>query len=272
VLTDDSLRCNALRPEPKPFPDLLPSGVEGITISMYRTAHRLPSRHATTACDAVPGAQGPVQLCGPVPVALAIVAEDPMIGQGAEAYLRTRPEVTVLAADHPDGADVVLVLAGVIAEDTLALMEAVARTHPDARFVLVGDGVREHHVLRAVALGMVSVLPRREADFDRIVAAILAMRDGRLELPTAAVGWLAHHLRSIQRDILGPHGLTSAGLETREVDVLRLLAEGLGTPEIATRLAYSERTVKNIIHGVLMRLQLRNRTQAVAYAMRNGVL
>jgi DNA-binding NarL/FixJ family response regulator len=119
---------------------------------------------------------------------------------------------------------------------------------------------------------MISVIPRREADFDRIVTAVLDVRDGRLELPTAAVGWLAQRLRLIQHDILEPHGLTSSGLERREVDVLRLLAEGLGTPEIATKLCYSERTVKNIIHGVLTRLQLRNRTQAVAYAVRTGAL
>jgi DNA-binding NarL/FixJ family response regulator len=219
-----------------------------------------------------------------------------MIGQGAAAYLRSRSEVRVLPVDRQNEAEVVLVLAGVVTEATLERMEAVASARSNSaadaesnsesdsgadcgsasragtRFVLVGDGVREHHVLRAVAYGMVSVIPRREADFDRIVSAILDVRDGRLELPTAAVGWLAQRLRSIQHDILEPHGLTCSGLETREVDVLRLLAEGMGTPEIATKLCYSERTVKNIIHGVLTRLQLRNRTQAVAYAVKSGAL
>jgi DNA-binding NarL/FixJ family response regulator len=198
-----------------------------------------------------------------------------MVGQGAAAYLRGRPEVDVLPADRQDEAEVVLVLAGVITEGTLERIEAVARSGSrtgDTRFVLVGEGVREHHVLRVVAYGIVSVIPRREADFDRIVTAVLDLRDGRLELPAAAVGWLAQRLHSIQQDILEPRGLTGSGLETREVDVLRLLAEGLGTPEIAARLCYSERTVKNIIHGVLTRLQLRNRTQAVAYAVRSGAL
>jgi DNA-binding NarL/FixJ family response regulator len=235
---------------------------------MYRTALRPASRDA-----AGPRGTGPVEVPAPVPI--AILAEDPIIGAGAAAFLRGRPEVTVLPADRRDGAEVVLVLATAVTEDTLALMEAVAGARPDpgdVRFVLVGDGAREHHVLRAVALGMVSVIPRRSADFDRIVAAVLDVRDGRLEMPTTAVGWLARRLRSIQQDVLAPHGLTGAGLEAREVDVLRLLAEGLGTPEIATRLCYSERTVKNIIHGVLTRLRLRNRTQAVAYAVRSGVL
>jgi DNA-binding NarL/FixJ family response regulator len=51
-----------------------------------------------------------------------------------------------------------------------------------------------------------------------------------------------------------------------------LLAEGMDTVEIAQRLNYSERTVKNIIHGLLSRMKLRNRSHAVAYALRNGVM
>nr|WSW65603.1 helix-turn-helix transcriptional regulator [Streptomyces sp. NBC_00995] len=54
--------------------------------------------------------------------------------------------------------------------------------------------------------------------------------------------------------------------------MLRLLAEGLDTAEIATKLGWSDRTIKNIILNVRTRLQLRNRTHAVAYAMREGLI
>lgn len=54
--------------------------------------------------------------------------------------------------------------------------------------------------------------------------------------------------------------------------MLRLLAEGLDTAEIAAKLNYSERTIKNIISAVTRRLNLRNRTHAVAYAIRAGTL
>jgi len=52
--------------------------------------------------------------------------------------------------------------------------------------------------------------------------------------------------------------------------VLALLAEGYPTREIAQRLSYSERTIKNVVQEITTRLQLRNRTQAVAYAIRRG--
>ena len=64
----------------------------------------------------------------------------------------------------------------------------------------------------------------------------------------------------------------TALLTDREVDVLRLLSEGWDTAEIASKLAYSERTVKNVIHDITARLQLRNRSHAVAYAVRQGLI
>ena len=76
----------------------------------------------------------------------------------------------------------------------------------------------------------------------------------------------------LQRQVLSPRGLTFAGLTERELEVLRLLADGLDTSEVGQRLFYSERTVKNIIHDVTSRLELRNRTHAVAYAIREGLI
>ncbi len=61
-----------------------------------------------------------------------------------------------------------------------------------------------------------------------------------------------------------------AGPSPRERDVLELVADGLLDPRGRAPLCYSERTIKNILQDVTTRHQLRNRAQAVAYAVRNG--
>jgi DNA-binding CsgD family transcriptional regulator len=72
--------------------------------------------------------------------------------------------------------------------------------------------------------------------------------------------------------VLSPLGLGLGGLSAREADVLRLAADGLDTGEIAVKLSYSKRTVVNIMHDVTSRFQLSNRTHAVAYAIREGLI
>lgn len=63
-----------------------------------------------------------------------------------------------------------------------------------------------------------------------------------------------------------------AALQSRDVAVLRLLADGESTAEIADRLAYSESTIKNVIHDLVHNLGARNRAQAVALAIRAGII
>ncbi|WP_222269544.1 response regulator transcription factor [Modestobacter marinus] len=92
---------------------------------------------------------------------------------------------------------------------------------------------------------------------------------GRGEVPA---GPPAGPLDLVHRRALPPRGLALRGLSERETQVLRLVADGHDTAEIAGLLCYSERTVKNVLHAVTSRLQLRNRSHAVAYALREGLI
>ena len=83
---------------------------------------------------------------------------------------------------------------------------------------------------------------------------------------------LLDHVARIQSDVLTPRGLHVSGMADRERRILSLVADGMDTREIADRLNYSERTVKNVLHDVTTRFQLRNRSQAVAYALREGLI
>ena len=73
-------------------------------------------------------------------------------------------------------------------------------------------------------------------------------------------------------ELLEPRGLSLSPLTVREQEVLRLVADGHPTREVAKRLSYSERTVKNVIHDVVTKFNARSRSQAVAAAVREGLI
>jgi DNA-binding NarL/FixJ family response regulator len=95
---------------------------------------------------------------------------------------------------------------------------------------------------------------------------------GEGALPPDLLGRLLNRVSRLQRHVLEPRGLQLAGITNREGEVLRLVASGLSTQEIAEKLCYSQRTVKSIIHDVTNRFQLKNRAHAVAYALKEGLI
>jgi DNA-binding NarL/FixJ family response regulator len=117
----------------------------------------------------------------------------------------------------------------------------------------------------------VSFLARRHADFPQIVSATVRCHQGRAVLPPALTAALLERMREMHTGATSA-GLLPGSLTPREVEVLRLLGDGLEISEIAAQLSYSERLIKSIIHDVVKRLEVRNRTHAVAYAIRAGIL
>ncbi|WP_354637694.1 helix-turn-helix transcriptional regulator [Kitasatospora camelliae] len=207
-------------------------------------------------------------------VSVAVLSGDPISGAGVAAMLRPSPRVSLLPATRSAEADVLLVLTDEVTEDTLVCLERRAReaANPALRMVIVGDVVREQHLVRAVNYGVTSVIPRRDAAPEQLLRAVVGAAGGHAQLPGHGIAWLVEWVRAIQLDVLAPQGLTTTPLEVREVAVIRLLADGMETAAIAERLNYSERTIKNIIHSAMSRLGLRNRAHAVAYALRAGLI
>ncbi|MFJ9351327.1 LuxR C-terminal-related transcriptional regulator [Streptomyces sp. NPDC101237] len=208
----------------------------------------------------------------PALISIVVRAADPVSLQGAEVLLRRSAGAILLPADQLARADVVLLLANEVTEEAMSWMEeaSAVSVNPEMRIVLVADRISRPRLARAVRLGLVSVLPRAQAGFPEITQAVLNSRAGGAQMPGELLRSLIEELRTLLRDPTG--AILPGGFEGREVEVLRLLADGLDTTEIAARLNYSERTIKNIIFAVTRRLNLRNRTHAVAYAMRIGAL
>lgn len=204
-------------------------------------------------------------------VSVWVNARDPISEAGVVSQLRPRPEIRVVGPDEIDAAVVAIVVADAVDEDTLRMLRVVQRRGFTSTVLVVGQ-LDDEALITAVEAGVVGLVRRNEATPERLVQVISGAAAGEGAVPPDLLGRLLDQVGKLQRQVLGPRGLTFTGLAAREIEVLRLIADGFDTGEVARQLAYSERTVKNVLHDVTSRLQLRNRSHAVAYALREGLI
>jgi DNA-binding NarL/FixJ family response regulator len=204
-------------------------------------------------------------------ISVYVYAHDPISQAGLASQLRARPEIQIVD-DDVDSAAVAVVVVDEVDEETTRVVRAIQRTDGIPRVVLVVTRLDDAGMLAGVEAGACGLLRRSEALPERLVEAIQSAATGDGSVPADLLGRLLEHVGRLQRQVLSPRGLTISGLTEREIEVLRLVADGFDTAEIAGSLAYSERTIKNIIHDVTARLNLRNRSHAVAYAVRQGLI
>ena len=205
------------------------------------------------------------------PITVRVHARDPISEAGVASELRARPEVRVVRAADTEQARVVVVVTDSVDDDALTLLRVVQRRGL-SRAVLVAGHLDDGDLVKAVETGVVGLVRRSEATPDRLVAVIMAAASGEGSVPPDLLGRLLDQVGKLQRHVLGPRGIMFTGLAPREVEVLRLLADGLDTSEIAHELAYSVRTVKNVVLQLMTRVLVRNRSHAVAYALREGLI
>ncbi|GAB2786330.1 helix-turn-helix transcriptional regulator [Streptomyces daliensis] len=202
---------------------------------------------------------------------VAVYAEDHVLHSGITHLLRQRPEVELLRDAETDRAQISLVVVDQLDDQTVQLLRRLQR-NTGTRTGLVVGRFETGALQTMIECGAAAVLRRSEADEERLVHLITALARGEGVLPGDLLGQLLDHVGSLQRTVLDPRGLTLSPLTAREADMLRLVAEGYDTAEIAAKTSYSERTVKNVLHEVASRLGLRNRAHAVGYAMRHGLI
>jgi DNA-binding NarL/FixJ family response regulator len=188
--------------------------------------------------------QGIAALVGAQPD-MELVAQGASGSEGLEQFRRHRPDVTLLDLRLPD-------MNGV---DTLRAMRA---EFPEARVLMLttfeGD-VEMQRALQAGARGyLLKTMPPEE-----IVDAIRQVHAGRKRIPPAVAAQLAEHL-------------ADETLTPREIEVLRHIAEGDRNKEIADRLSISEETVKVHVKHIMEKLGASDRTEAVAVAIRRGII
>jgi DNA-binding NarL/FixJ family response regulator len=200
-----------------------------------------------------------------------VFADDPVTQAGLEQLLRLRADVLVLGPHQIDEAHVAVVGTEGIDDSTVRTITAIQRDGCP-RVVLVSTHLDESAVISAGEAGALGMLRRREASAERLAFVVAQVAAGEASVPADLVGELLLAVRRLRRSGTATGHEVSVALTPREQDVIRLLADGSDTAEIAARLSYSERTVKGVIHEVASRLQLRNRSHVVAFALRNAMI
>ncbi len=177
-------------------------------------------------------------------------------GEGAVTQVREHaPDVVVMDLAMPG-------LGGV--EATRLIIDEA----PHTSVVVLTVSEEATDVVDAIVAGACGYL-LKSASIDELIAGIRAAAAGDALISPGIAGRLLSHVRE-QAAPASPSPTTQ--LSARELDVLKLVAEGKDNAEIAAALFISPKTVKNHISNILMKLQISNRIQAAVYAVRRGIV
>lgn len=210
------------------------------------------------------------------PITVLLADDHAMVRRGVRGFLDTQAGITVvaeaesgseavrLAEEHvPDVVLLDLLMPGL--DGAHAAREITARS-PRTSVVILTSYHADEHIFPAIRAGALSYVlkdvgPEQLADAVRKAAAGEAVLHPRVAA-------------RVVQELHGTRGTTPNAfreLSDRELEVLRLIADGSSNADIAARLFVSEKTVKSHVGNVLRKLHLADRTQAAVYAWRHGV-
>ena len=208
-------------------------------------------------------------------IRILIVDDHPVVRQGLRGLIGTEPGME-LVGEAADGDEAVLKARSLRPDVTLLDMvmprkngveaiQEIKAENPDARILILTSFAENDKVFPAIKAGALGYL-LKDSSPQELFQAIRDVYQGKSSLhPLIA--------RKLIREINQPSDLppTKEPLTEREVEVLRLVAQGLSNQEVSKRLFISERTVGNYVSSILSKLHLANRTQAALYALREGL-
>ena len=202
-----------------------------------------------------------------------LIADDhSVVRQGLRMFLALDPDIDIVgeACDgvqalelaHELRPDVVLMDLLMPEMDGIQATARVRNELPETEVIALTSVLEDSSVVNAIRAGAIGYL-LKDTEADVLVRAIKAAAEGQVQLSPQAAARLMREVRAPN----SPEELTE-----REVDVLRLLAQGKSNKEIALLLTIGEKTVKTHVSNILSKLNVSSRTQAALYAVRIGLV
>lgn len=200
-----------------------------------------------------------------------IVDDHSVVRRGLRMFLEDDPELEIVG-EARDGAeaiaqaralkpDVVLMDLLMPGTDGITATGVIRGALPDTEVIALTSVLEDASVVGAVNAGAIGYL-LKDTRSDELCRAIKAAAAGQVQLSPGAAARL-------MREVRGPDSPET--LTGREIDVLRLLAEGKANKQIATALMIGENTVRTHVSSILAKLGMQSRTQAALYAAQIGL-
>jgi NarL family two-component system response regulator LiaR len=208
-------------------------------------------------------------------ISILITDDHALVRQGIRAFLELQADLAVIG-EADSGEDAVLKAAELVPD--VALMDLVMpgiggveatrqvkRVSPHSQIIVLTSYHEDEYIFPALRAGALSYVlkdvgPEELADTVRMAAR------GESVLHPRVASRVVQELRGTKRDT--PNIFTD--LSDRELEVLRLIADGLSNAEIANKLVISEKTVKGHVSNILSKLHMMDRTQAAVFAWQQG--
>jgi len=210
-------------------------------------------------------------------ITVLLVDDHAIVRQGVRTFLATQPDISVVA-EAGTGAEAVALAAQYVPDvilmdlimpdmDGVEATRRVKQVSPRSQVVVMTSYHEDEHIFPALKAGALSYL-LKDISSEELAAAIRKAAVGEAILHPRVAARVIKELQGPRAEKVNPF----TELSEREMEVLKLIADGMANAEIAAKLVLSEKTVKGHVSNILSKLHLVDRTQAAVYAWREGIV